>query len=120
MLKIGNKTYGLLFTVRARIEISKLAGHSMQEFFDALGKDEEQSVNLLIDAVEILHNAYLRAKALDEGKEYEAVELNREEFLDLTPKAWSDVESAIIAAIKGDSETTVNTTAKKKADEKAN
>lgn len=114
------KNYPMLYTVRARIEIGKLAGHSMQEFFDELSKgNEEKSTNLMIDAVEILHNCYLRAKAVEDGKEYEYVTLNRDDFLDLTIKDWGDIETAIVEQIQKDSGIEVEAEAKKK-EEKAN
>lgn len=101
----------MLYTVRARIEIGKLSGgHSMQDFFNEIGKgNEEKSTNLLIDAVEIMHNAYLRKKAADDGVEFAPAQVNREEFLDLTAKEWEDVEAAILNQIKKDSGTTIET-----------
>ena len=105
----------LMFTVRARIEIGALAGHSMQSFFDELAKgNEEKSINLEISALQIMHNAYLRHKALDEGKEFEPVEFNKEDFLDLTNSEWGQIENLLVEVIKRDSDTEVQTTSKKK------
>ena len=105
----------LMFTVRSRIEIGALAGHSMQSFFNELSKDNEQkSIELEISALEILHNAYLRHKALDDGKEFEKVTFNRDDFYDLTNAQWREIENLLVEAIQRDSSTEVETTSKKK------
>ena len=109
----------LSYTVRARIEIGKLSGgHSMQEFFDEISKgNEEKSTNLLIDAVEVMHNAWLRKKAQDDNTEFAPAQLNRDEFMDLTAEEWNEVESAILKQIRKDSGVTVETEANSKKKE---
>lgn len=102
----------MTYTVRARIEIGKLAGgHSMKEFFDTLGKsnDEEKTTNLLIDAVEIMHNAWLRKQAQEKNEEFAPAQLDREAFMDLTTEEWNKVENAILEQIKKDSGVTIET-----------
>lgn len=105
------------FTVRARIEIGKLAGHSANDFFQKLAtcENEEESTNLIIDAVEIMHNAWLRKKAAEENTEFAPAQIDRAQFMELTSKEWKDVEKAVLDQITKDSEITVQTEAKKKA-----
>ena len=102
----------MTFTVRARIEIGKLdGGHSMKEFYDTLGKsnDEEKATNLLIDAVEIMHNAWLRKQAQEKNEEFAPAQLDREAFMDLTAEEWNEVEDAIIKQIQIASGVTIET-----------
>ena len=109
-IRIGGRDLFLTYTVRARIEIGKLAGHSMQDFFNKIGgEDESVSIELMIDAVEILANAYERKAALEDGREYEPIELDHNNFYDLTGSEWSDIEQAIIDTITQDSKTTIET-----------
>lgn len=105
----------LSYTVRARIEIGKLAGHSMQEFFNELGKgNEEKSTELIISAIEIMHNAWLRRKAADDNTEFAPAQFDREQFMELTAEEWDEVETAVVEQIKADSKQTVETESKKK------
>ena len=114
------KELPLLFTVRARVEIGALAGHSMQDFFNELSKgNEDKAIDLTIKAYEVMHNCYLRSKALEDGKEFEPVSLNKDEFLDLTAYEWNEIESRIVETIQKDSGIEVETTSKKK-EEKQN
>lgn len=114
------KELPLLFTVRARIEIGALAGHSMQDFFNELSKgNEDKAIDLTIKAYEIMHNCYLRSQALADGKEFEPVTLEKDDFLDLAAYEWGEIESRIVDTIQKDSKIDVETTSKKK-EEKAN
>lgn len=114
------KELPLLFTVRARVEIGALAGHSMQDFYNELSKgNEDKAIDLTIKAYEVMHNCYLRSKALEDGKEFEPVSLNKDEFLDLTAYEWNEIESRIVETIQKDSGIEVETTSKKK-EEKQN
>ena len=114
-IRIQGKDYGLAYTVRSRIELGKICGgHTANDFFDSLGKDDQDTTEHIIDAVCVMHDAYERRKALEDGKEYTETEIPKDAFYDLSITEWTEIENAIVNTIREDSGIQIETAPVKK------
>lgn len=114
---IRGKEYNFLYTVRASLEIAKnLDGHQMA----SIGKvfqtgDQIKSMDLIITMAVAMNRAYLKAKAFDDGKEYdESQVITRDIIENLTMQQESELEDAVIKAMTAGNKTEVETTPEKK------
>lgn len=113
VLKFNGEEIPLAFTVRAKIELGKIGGkHSYSDFITSIdGTNDEQDFDRIYSAIKILHEAYLRKQAIEDGRPYQSEDfkISKEDFLDVDIEEWSAMQQAIIDTIMGDSKTTVQT-----------
>lgn len=115
---IRGKEYNFLYTVRASLEIAKnLDGHQMA----SIGKvfqtgDQIKSMDLIITMAVAMNRAYLKAKAFDDGTEFdESQVITRDIIENLTMQQESELEDAVIKAMTAGNKTEVETHPEKKS-----
>ena len=115
---IRGKEYNFLYTVRASLEIAKnLDGHQMA----SIGKvfqtgDQIKSMDLIITMAVAMNRAYLKAKAFDDGTEFdESQVITRDIIENLTMQQESELEDAVIKAMAAGNKTEVETQPEKKS-----
>lgn len=115
---IRGKEYNFLYTIRASLEIAKnLDGHQMA----SIGKvfqtgDQIKSMDLIITMAVAMNRAYLKAKAFDDGTEFdESQVITRDIIENLTMQQESELEDAVIKAMTAGNKTEVETQPEKKS-----
>ena len=110
---IKGKEYKFLYTVRASLDIAKnLDGHqitAIPKIFQM--QDQLKSMDLIINLAIAMNTAYLKAKAFDDGSEFDESEVITRNLIEsLTFAEESALETEIFEAMSSGNKTEVETT----------
>ncbi len=111
-MKIKNKDYKFLYTVKASIEIAKkLPGHSISQISEVFKKgDQIESMELISHMAVCMNEAYLRYEAYSNGTEFNPDDVLKKEDIEfLTMAEEQALENEIVQAYTNGNKTEIET-----------